>query len=521
MNTYFISMMKTLFAQILDLLSVRYTSSFTDTYYETHPHKQDLFGLSEMLRHYGVDNSALQLPQTAEHLCALDTPFVAYVDQEFVLVRSVSSERVAYTWQGKAITLSIGDFLAHWSGVVLLFEATAESGEPDYWAHRKAWMMRWIVSALLSAAGLLLCVMAPGWGSLGGQSFLFLLLHGIGLSFSLVLLSREWTGDGRYVRKVCSLFLKSSDCDQVLDTSASRFMGVSWSVVGTGFFMSGILLLLFFPSGRLYVGLMPIIALPYTLWSLWYQASQVRQWCVLCVAVQLLVWCMAGFSVLIQGLDLSVFRWQAGLFVGAAYLWVIGLLHLYVSEYGEARRLSKQVNKLESVRLHESVFTALASESVRYPVDKSIGLLLGNPDAKRWITLVSNPHCAPCARLHPQVDALLRQEASTCCVQLILTSFGEELEPSAMLLISMYRRQDAPTFLRFMADWYLEGRHQKEHYYQLYGLDSEDKAVLADLEAMKRWAHQNKISKTPTILLDGVALPDAYEFKDLTYFIHQ
>lgn len=98
MNTYFISMMKTLFAQILDLLSVRYTSSFTDTYYETHPHKQDLFGLSEMLRHYGVDNSALQLPQTAEHLCALDTPFVAHVDQEFVLVRSVSSERVAYTW---------------------------------------------------------------------------------------------------------------------------------------------------------------------------------------------------------------------------------------------------------------------------------------------------------------------------------------------------------------------------------------------------------------------------------------
>ena len=39
---------------ILDLLDVKYTKIYARKYYEEHPHKNDLLGVSNMLYHYGI-----------------------------------------------------------------------------------------------------------------------------------------------------------------------------------------------------------------------------------------------------------------------------------------------------------------------------------------------------------------------------------------------------------------------------------------------------------------------------------
>ena len=74
-----------LFIQILEILSIKHTEDFTIRYYERHPHKNNLFGLSEMLRYYNIENVAAEIQKTQENLSSLDVPFVAYVDHEFVL----------------------------------------------------------------------------------------------------------------------------------------------------------------------------------------------------------------------------------------------------------------------------------------------------------------------------------------------------------------------------------------------------------------------------------------------------
>lgn len=90
-----------LFIQILEILSIKHTEDFTIRYYERHPHKNNLFGLSEMLRYYNIENVAAEIQKTQENLSSLDVPFVAYVDHEFVLVRHVSTEAIIYSWRGK------------------------------------------------------------------------------------------------------------------------------------------------------------------------------------------------------------------------------------------------------------------------------------------------------------------------------------------------------------------------------------------------------------------------------------
>ena len=46
---------------ILDLLDVKYTKIYARKYYEEHPHKNDLLGVSNMLYHYGIKSEGLKL----------------------------------------------------------------------------------------------------------------------------------------------------------------------------------------------------------------------------------------------------------------------------------------------------------------------------------------------------------------------------------------------------------------------------------------------------------------------------
>ena len=295
-----------LFIQILEILSIKHTEDFTIRYYERHPHKNNLFGLSEMLRYYNIENVAAEIQKTQENLSSLDVPFVAYVDHEFVLVRHVSTEAIIYSWRGKNITLSIPVFLERWSGIVLLFESTDESIEPDYKEHRKEYLRQRIViacfvSLLLSLIGCALITnrgMEIGiWGLWG--------VNVIGASFCGILLSREILGSDKYVNKICSLFLKSSDCNGTLDSQASHFLGISWSVFGLGYFLSAILFIALLPQYVIYAETLNIIALPYTAWSVWYQKFRVKQWCALCLSVQATVWITFLISLFAIGMDFN------------------------------------------------------------------------------------------------------------------------------------------------------------------------------------------------------------------------
>lgn len=293
-----------LFIQILEILSIKHTEDFTIRFYESHPHKNNLLGLSEMLRYYKIENVAAEIQKTQESLSSLDVPFVAYVDHEFVLVRHVSAEAISYSWRGKSITLSIPVFLERWSGILLLFESTDESIEPDYKDHRKEYLRQRIliacfVSLLLSLIG---CVLITNRGMEIGSWGLWV-AHVIGASFCSILLSREILGSDKYVNKICSLFLKSSDCSRTLDSQASHFLGINWSVFGLGYFLSAILSIALLPQYVIYVETLNIIALPYTAWSVWYQKFRVKQWCALCLSVQATVWITFLISLFAIGMD--------------------------------------------------------------------------------------------------------------------------------------------------------------------------------------------------------------------------
>ena len=112
--------------------------------------------------------------------------------------------------------------------------------------------------------------------------FLFL-LYVIGALTSLLLVQKQIYTHGQYADKICSLF-KQKDCNNVLESDAAKVFGwISWSEIGLGYFLSNLLLMAACPALIPYLILINLLALTYTIWSVWYQYKVVKQWCMLCM----------------------------------------------------------------------------------------------------------------------------------------------------------------------------------------------------------------------------------------------
>ena len=56
----------------------------------------------------------------------------------------------------------------------------------------------------------------------------------------------------------------------------------------------------------------------------------------------------------------------------------------------------------------------------------------------------------PLRKVTSQIEELLKEYKEEICIQIVLTSFSKELEPSAMLLTSMYLLNKESDYLRFL-----------------------------------------------------------------------
>jgi len=59
------------FIALLDLLNVKHTKAFSGKYFNEHPHKYNLYGLSGMLSDYGIRNAATRIvdKENEENIC--------------------------------------------------------------------------------------------------------------------------------------------------------------------------------------------------------------------------------------------------------------------------------------------------------------------------------------------------------------------------------------------------------------------------------------------------------------------
>lgn len=501
--------------ELLKSLKVKYTSSNTMDLYMGHPHRNNLYGLSEMLTMYGVENIAIRLDDKKQ-IYDIETPFIAHTGNDFVLVKKIHNGVVDYLWHDKNIKVDFEQFKEIWSGVLLVAEANENSIEPDYFENRKKEIFNSILSALLyvllSLGGLFAFINADLFNSLNGIVVCLLLL---GLYVCLLLLQKQMKIQSNYADKLCSLF-KKSDCNNVLESDAAKFLGVfSWSEIGFGYFISTLLIYLFFPHWISYSAWIHVFTLPYTLWSVWFQSYRVKQWCPMCLIVMCIFWLVFILNLFSGNLYslpvISISSLCIVLLYGLPFLITNQFVNVLTASYSK----QKVVYEMNAIKLNENVFMSLLRQNQHYEVTRFTSrILFGNVHAENLITVLTNPHCEPCARMHIKIGKLLQKAGDKYCVQYIFSSFKESLYVSNKMLISAYMKGNEKGCKAIYDDWFKEGKNHKEKFFNGYNLQIND-LVEEEFNNHLNWIKQCKLKATPTILINGYILPEQYKIEDL------
>ena len=320
-----------------------------------------------------------------------------------------------------------------------------------------------------------------------------------------------------YADRLCSLF-RYSDCNNILESEASKFLVfLSWSEVGFSYFISNILVLSFLPNFANYLAIINITTLPFSFWSLWYQKYKARQWCVLCLSILFLLWSIFVVNAFFGFFYFSQFNFLNLLMIGGIYIVIILELNMFLTIITKGNKATSVQYEINSIKADEDVFKALLTKQPHYEVSKSTSqILLGNKNSQNLVTVFSNPHCNPCAKMHRRIKELVNDNKNVC-VQYILSSFNKDLDVSNKYLIGIYQQKNQQV-MQIFDNWFTSGKYNKESFFNNYPIEMGKKEIEDEFTKHEQWKEKSGLRETPTVLVNGYKLPNNFKIEDLRHF---
>lgn len=507
--------MKTILENFLDALDISYTKRFTRNLFEEHPHKNNMYGLKKMLDVYGVNTLGVYVEK--KKLSELNFPCILHTHGDFVIGLSCDANTIKFLQHGKETTLTHDVFSKTWTGNALVVQETTNATEPDYKEHQRDELISFVKAYSIPVMLVLAVIigLVSNLGSINVFEAMRILLSCSGIFVCAMLMEKQLYGESRYGDRVCSLF-HHADCSSVLDGPMAKVFGISWSEIGLGYFAANILLLVLIPSSSEFVTVINWIAMLYGIWSIYYQWRVAKSWCMLCVIVQTIIWAMGIIAAMPYFTTPFMFSLICSLQSCIVFTISIVAVHKYASACTTEKECVHAVQRYRALKANGDVAKALIEKSEYHETTLSdSSIIFGNPNAKIRLTILSNPHCNPCARMHKRVERLLSMKEKEICVQYIFSSFNETLEDSSRYLIYCYISNHIDEALRKLASWYAKDKFYYERILKNNVEHLHTEEIENEMEKHRNWRNRTSITATPTILVNGHILPKEYVLEDL------
>jgi uncharacterized membrane protein/thiol-disulfide isomerase/thioredoxin len=520
----------------LKLLDVNVTRSTVDETLQNHPDWPSLLCISDSLTRWNVANAAGKIDPS--EIDQLPIPFMAYtssVESPLEIVTKVTDNSITLfsTKQNKQITESKETFLKRWNGVYLIAEKNEQSGEPDIKSQKRNAFIKGIIPgslfvllAVISGLFLQRNIALSEINAVLPVYFQYLILFA-GVIVTSLLLWYEIDSNNPLLHKVCTGIVKGN-CDAILSGKQSKlFSWLSWSEIGFFYFAGGLLTLLFagpLISTLAVIAYLNVLALPYTVFSIYYQGRIAKQWCVLCLSVQALL-ILGGINVIANELWLPFNQFSVDVIIKSSLLYLIPVLLWYALKPYLLRLQEAKNTKREYLRIkfNSEIFDTLLKKQKQITVSTDgIGIDLGNPNATNTLIKVCNPYCGPCAKAHPKIEKLM-EEIPDLKVKIIFTTPNDPdhyaFNPVGHLLSIKHQSKDDRIIKQALDDWYLADKKDYDQFAAKYSMYADHGKQADKIEAMFGWCNKVDIRFTPTIFINGYQLPEAYDIADLQYFL--
>ena len=495
---------------------------------QAHPDYPSFLSISDSLNNWKVEN--LVIKTSAEKLTEIPTPFITSFKQGvFVAVLEVAENEILIINQhGRKETIATSVFLVQWTENILVAEANELSGEINYHKNIKDAKIKLAIYSLIPI-GILASLFIPYLnGSITLIPTLYLLVKLIGLIASVLLLWYDIDKGNPLLKQICS-GIQKANCSAVLNTKASTIGGVvSWSEIGFIYFAGSLLFATLAGINTVLpvLSLFSLLALPYIVFSIYYQWKVAKQWCVLCLMVQAVLLAEGTIVVANNGLSFSEsitaftnnFLYAFYSLIIPTTIWFLLkplLKRLQVAKY-EKRSYSM-------LKFNDQVFWSLLKNqpSIVDHCTSELGITIGNPNAKHTIIKVCNPYCGPCAKSHIYLEEIIKNN-SEINLQIIFNSSNDELDMTSIPVkhfLAIAAKNDTDLIKNVLDDWYLAEDKNYDFLSKKYPVFSDFVDEIVKINEMKRWCDNVNIHYTPTIFIDGYQLPKGYQIKDINYFL--
>lgn len=308
-----------------------------------------------------------------------------------------------------------------------------------------------------------------------------------------MLLVYETDKSNSFVKNICSAG-KQTNCEAVLGSKAAKVLGMSWSEVGFFYFAGSLLFLLLpgisFATKATLLAMANLVAVPYVVFSLYYQWKVVKQWCPLCLTVQAVL--VAEFIWSIANVWVGNFVLPAvAVIAPAAWSFAIPVILWYALKpvIVAAKEAPDYKAAYKRLLYNPDTFQNLLQQQPVAPAGyEHLGITVGNPDAEHTIIKVCNPYCGPCAKAHPVLDDIVHNNPHVK-VKLIFTASNDEGDirgNTARHLIAINKNDPAGTE-KALNEWYLADKKDYQIFSAKYPLNGEIKEQEAEIEKMKNW----------------------------------
>ncbi|NQX38469.1 Protein-disulfide isomerase [Pedobacter steynii] len=490
---------------------------------EEHPDFPSLLSLSDCLYGWEVPHQIYQIEKKHYNPEDISFPFIAHMvgeEEKFILITEIEAGKVRYKDEHKFdAVMNEGDFLVKWDGVILYAQKESNSGEEKYWDNLvKGWIKILRIPFLILVLALIVFLCLDRNGLSWIQSSL-LGLNLIGVFVTLLLLTHSIDSRNPFIQNLCTLGNKNGCNNILLSEAANVTSWLSWSEVGFCFFTGSSILLLNKDVETLHLlGWLNVASLPYTVYSFTYQ-YRVKNWCVLCCTVQVILWLETAVFFFTGSLGVvgNISPFSILCFLAPVAIW--SFIKPFLIDAAQISSLKLQVKKF---KYNSSLFYQLLGSQLHFQIPDSLKpVQLGNPLAKNTITIVSSPYCGPCATAHRMVEEWLTYREDIK-LNIIFASSDDIEDPSTQVAVhinALNSLSGESLLKQAVEEWYAQKDKNYEEWARGFPVEiNQESKEIAELH--NEWCMEAKIGATPTILIDGYKLPAPYRLEDIIYLFN-
>jgi len=486
----------------------------------SNPFYPSLRAVTGSLKHFVKECSAIELPVSKTVLPQLPNTFIAQIKRAeqklFVYVENYENKiTIEYNSSDKQ-KLSQESFLEIWTGVIVAIEKNQSVSNKRLYKYKELF----IGVLLFLAIDLFINCDA------GIFEVIHFSLSLLGVAVCWLIVMYEMGMQSRILDKICVENNEISGCNAIMNSSGAKLFGIiKLSDIGIVYFTSLFLIWMFFVySHANYTGIVLIsgIAIPFTLYSIFYQIWIVKKWCPLCLTVVCILW--------LQALSITLCKFNTLLFIDLNSILIIlfsTVFTLIIWGFVAPRIISE--NNYHEIRanyyrfkrnysLFKKIIATNPNVNVKIPGISEI--IFGNKNAPLSLFFITSPLCEYCKEVHFMIEKILALVDNN--VQ-ITVRFNINMNSANTLsvricsrLLELYHVSGESKCMEALDDIYGDMLPQK--WIQKWGRTENSKfnTILID---EREWCLNNNVDFTPEVFVNGKKFPREYERTDLLFFI--